>query len=952
MKKALLLASVAVLLAPARARADEPVAAPEEETEDVTPAEDLTRPPARGKGAVWGQVLDARTREPLPDAQVIALGAGKATETDLEGRFRLELPPGTYHLRIAADLHRITRVTNVRIAAGKVARLDVPLEGDAAAVEETDAVVAEVERSSASTQLLLRKNAAAASDSIGAQDIAKTPDRNAADAVRRVVGATVVDGRYVVVRGLGDRYTNALLNGSPLPSPEPDKQAVPLDMFPSLVLSDLVVKKTFTPDMPGDFAGGSLDLHTRDIPEKFTFVGSVGLGFNTESTFKNRLSYPGGKYDFLGFDDGKRKLPSSLPGERVTRLRPDGTLNDRITDLGRDVTSPMETERAFDLPNGTGSFVVGQRFDLGKAGTLGYLAGGTYSRRYTVRRDETIRTFGVDPQKPGQLVRFNDYRSETGLDTVTWSGLGGVQWVPTADHRVALTGLYSRNAEKEGRFIEGFNDEQGAVIHDERVRFLNRGLAYGQLRGEHRLPALGAAVLEWRAVYARATLADPNLRESIYQESPEGGFVFRESSQSGQHFYASQGETTRSVGLDWTQPLVKSAERPVSMKAGGLVSLRGRSFTARRFRFLRAPGADPSVYRKRPDELFAPENVGTALELAEWTAPTDTYAARYDVVAGYLMSDVSIGSRVRAVTGARVERSTQTIDSFDPFAPDAQGSSSRLAKTDVLPSANLLFRATSSVNVRAGAAVTVARPQLREMAPFIFTEFLGAREVLGNPDLDRTRVQSYDVRVEYFPSPTEVLALSGFHKRFAKPIEPVILPTSRGVLSYQNADGASTTGLEVEARKKLGFVTRWLSDFSVLSNLTLATSQVELDRAKVGLLTNTSRPLAGQSPYVVNVALDYEREASRTRARVLYNVIGARIAQVGLQGLPDTYEQPRHVVDVSVSQGVGSHVDLKATVENVLDAPYRFTLGEAGDSEVANRWVGGRSVWITASYTY
>jgi hypothetical protein len=940
---------VGLWLLPGVAAAEEP---PEAFDDDAPAAEDYTRPPSAGRGAVWGVVTDRRSKEPLADAQVTVLGTGKATATDLEGRFRLDLPPGTYQLRIAAELHKLTRVTNVRVAAGKVARLDVPLEADAAAVEETEAVVAEVERSSAGAQLLLRKNAAAASDAVGAQDIAKTPDRNAADALKRVVGTTVTDGRYVVVRGLGDRYTNALLNGSPLPSPEPDKQAVPLDMFPTLVMSDLVVKKTFTPDMPGDFAGGSLDIHTRDIPDKFTLSANLGAGFNTESTFKHRLSYPGGKLDFLGFDDGGRKLPASLPGERVTRLRADGTLNDRLTELGRDVTTPMQTNRAFDLPNGTGSFVVGDRFDLGKAGKLGYVAGATYSRRFTVRRDETVRTFGVDPQKPGALVRFNDYRAETGIDTVTWSGLGSTQWVPSEDHRVALTGLYSRNAEKEGRFIEGFNDEQGANIQDERVRFVNRGLAYGQLRGEHRFPTLGAAVLEWRAVYARATLSDPNLRETIYQESPEGGFVFRESSQSGQHFYASQGETTRSVGLDWTQPLVKSAEEPIAMKGGALVSLRGRSFSARRFRFLRNPSADPATFRQSPDALFAAENVGPALELAEWTAPTDTYAARYDVVAGYAMSDVSIGKRLRAVLGGRVERGTQTIDSFDPFAPGAADSSSRLARTDLLPSANVLFRATKDVNVRAAASVTVARPQLRELAPFIFTEFLGAREVLGNPELDRTRVQNYDVRVEYFPSPTEVLAVSGFHKRFAKPIEPVILPTSRGVLSYQNADGATTTGVELEAKKKLGFVTRHLADFALLGNVTLATSQVDLDPSKVGLLTNTSRPLAGQSPWVVNVALDYEREASKTRARVLYNVIGARIAQVGLQGLPDTYEQPRHVVDVSVSQALGKHVDVKATIENVLDAPFRYTLGDDGDATVANRWIGGRTAWITGTYTY
>jgi outer membrane receptor protein involved in Fe transport len=282
--------------------------------------------------------------------------------------------------------------------------------------------------------------------------------------------------------------------------------------------------------------------------------------------------------------------------------------------------------------------------------------------------------------------------------------------------------------------------------------------------------------------------------------------------------------------------------------------------------------------------------------------------------------------------------------------PDAPPVESNLRKTDLLPSANVIFKVTQESNVRLSATRTVARPQLRELAPFVFTDFFGAREILGNPELDRTRILNFDARYEIFPRVGEVLAVSLFHKRFDKPIEQVILPTSRGVISYQNAKGAVNTGIEVEGRKGLDFLWSRIKDFGVLANLTVVHSRVDLDTTQVGIQTSSSRPLAGQSPFVVNFALDYNREKSKTRARILYNVAGQRIAQVGSNGIPDMYEQPRHLVDVSFAQGIGEHLDLKATVENVFNAPVRFTQGES-DAFLASRYLVGSNLWLLLTYS-
>jgi hypothetical protein len=936
---------------------NKPSAEPSDEADvdDVSDGPDPSRAPPAGKGAVWGVVKSKGSDDTILEAIVSVIGRKEYSTTDVDGRYRLELPPGTYQVRVVYELHKPARIRNVVVQRGKVAKIDVTLQPDDTAVEEVTAIEAEAERASAATQLMLRKNAAQASDSIGAQDIAKTPDRNAAEAVKRVVGTTVVDGKYIFVRGLGDRYTNSMLNGSPLPSPEPDRQAVPLDMFPTLVLSDLTISKTFVPDMPGDFAGGSLNIHTRDLPNKFLFQVTGGLGANTLSTFGNRLSYKGGGTDWLGMDDGSRKVPNEVPGSRLVSIDPNTGQRFDLTQVGRAINRDMGVSRDFNLPHGTVSAVVGDSFKLGGQRVLGYVVGATYSRRFQKRTDEILRRFDPNPTNPGELVMRNDYRAETGTDTVTWSGLGTVSYAFDNDHKVAVTGLYSRNAEKEARSVSGRNDE--GLIKDERLRFINRALMYGQVRGEHRFRKLDTAVLTWSLLQSRATLNDPALRQTAYDGDPSSGqFTYiGNSPTAGQNFFAAQGETTRGVVLDWLQPLAKHDGAP-KLKAGAMLTLRGRSFQARRFRFQRNNSTDRNLFFQPPGQLFTDANVGSLdggapLEVEEWTRPTDSYAARYDVYAGYVMTDLPITSRLRFVAGPRLESSIQTVDSYDPFSGSTERVQSRLSRTDILPSANAIVKVTKDSNIRLSATRTVARPQLRELAPFIFTEYLGARETLGNPLLDRTSIMNLDARFELFPRVSEVLAVSVFHKRFEKPIETFIIPTDKGVLSYQNAKGATNTGVELEGRKGLDFIRPWLNELTLLANVTFVHSRVELDPAAQGIQTSQERPLAGQSPFVVNTALDWTHEKTKTRARILYNVQGRRIAEVGTRGVPDAYEQPRHIVDVSAAQGLGEHVDLKFTIENLFDSPVRFTQGESGDAPLVRAYSLGQTFWLLATYS-
>lgn len=914
--------------------------------DQATRANKEAGPAATPQVVVHGRVLEQGSTRPVAAAWVIDLVGTERTLSDADGRFSIRVPAGKVELRVFAAKHRPRRVRGTTKMA--TTEWSIPIENQAYQGDPNIVVVEmEVEHASAVAQLEIRKKAIVSADGISAQDIAKAPDRNAADAAKRIVGASVSEGKYVFVRGLGGRYTNALLNGGLLPSPEPDKQAIPLDLFPSAVLAAISISKTAAPDMPGDFAGGLVNIETRDMPTKFQVLGTINMGINGQTTFRERLSYQGGGLDWLGIDDGTRALPTSIPEERVVRIGRTGKLNPHFDQYGRDINGPMGTTRSSSAPNGSASLVLGDSYTFGPAHdrVFGWQAAAQYGRRFIRRTGEILRTFTVDDPHTGSLRRLNDYQAETGSDNVSWSSMLGATYRHGPNHWVSWLGIVSRSSENEARRITGYNEERASGIDDVRLRFVSRQLLYGQLRGGHRFPNTMGTKVEWNASVSKAALNEPNTRETIYAIDPVSGPVYLDTTLSGLHFYADQSESAGGANVHVLQPLSEDASAS-TLKAGAWLAMKNRAFNARRFRFIRT-GKDPSVYSKPVDELFTDDHVGTSLTLEEYTRPNDAYKASHDVVAGYAMSDTRLSSSVRLIGGARVESSRQSIDSFDPFASGKVGVKSSLDRVDWMPSAHLVWRPTEQVAVRASASKTVARPQLRELAPFSFTDYFGARDIQGNPNLDRTQIGNGDLRVEWFPRSGEVLAATGFVKVLDKPIEPVIIPTNNGVVTFQNAGTATLYGLELELRKRLDTASSLLKDFTLFSNVSFIQSRVSLPVGEGFVQTSSVRALAGQSPFVLNAALDYERVRSGTRLRILYNVAGPKIDQVGQLGLPDVYERPRHQLDLSVAQRLTRHLDLKMSLENMLDSPYAFTQGSKDDAPLVGQYRNGATYWAS-----
>lgn len=938
------------------------------------PAE-ASRPAPKGKGVVWGRVADSKSDEAALEAQVKVEGRKSEVLTDYDGYYRLELPPGSYTIRYFYELHEPLRLQNVVVTEGVVTRLDAPLEPQEGVLEEV-VVEEQAEKATLEGQLLARQQSATVQDGVGRAEIAKTTDSTAAEAAQRVVGATIVDGQFVYVRGLGERYTNSLLNGVPLPSTDPNRASVPLDLFPTQVIDSISIAKTFTPDMPADFAGGSVQIQTRDIPRKFVLAVTLKGAFNDQATFRERMDYRGGGLDFLGIDDGTRRQPHSLPTDYTAasgQQKPDGSAvsNDEVASIGRDVNSYMSATRSFTLPNHGFSVVVGNGFDIDKSSgkRWGYLASINYDRSYTRITDGVARTFSNNKDQAGNFLKEADFEFERGKEEVRWGLYGSVLFDASRKDHFRLSYLRSQDSDDSATSYEGFHLGRDVRLNNTTLVFVSRGMDLVQFQGEHDLPGLGDAVFDYNLFLASATRYEPDTRDTLYYYAPASEdptaqefsdrYYYGEGAQAGRHFWSEQTEKTYGGGVNYTQPLgVKDGK----FKLGGLVSLKNREFSARRlnlesrgFLFCGSTGSsfDPAC----PDEHFTQENVGEELILKENTRNSDAYESELNVYAGYMMVDTRVSEGARVIFGPRVEVTHQSVTPVEQLGLKPSQPGTELDDVSLLPGAALVFDVTESSKLRFSASRTLARPQVRELAPFTFSDYFGGREVTGNPDLEVTKIVNGDVRFEYFPSLREVLAVSLFGKHFTDPIEPVLIPTPQNPqLSYVNAKGANMIGVELEARKNLGFVSGSLFPFSVVTNLTLARSRIDIDdQSNVEgetYLTNPSRPLVNQSPVVFNLAFDWEFE-SGTRGRLLYNVAAKRIVEVGTQGLPDAYQQARHQLDLTLGQRVAKSWDIKVTAENLLNSPVVITQGPTEDSNGQNvslKYTTGRVFGLSAQY--
>jgi len=900
------------------------------------------RPPT--PGLVTGVVVDKSSAAPLANAVVEVVGRSERTRTTPDGKFVLNLPPGTYDLRFYAPMFQPVRLERLVVTAGGTSYANASLPPAGAAGVERVEVVAPAGKASEETQLLLRKEAAVVAETIGAESIKKTTASDAAEVVQRAPAILVKDDRLVFIRGLNERYVRASVNQSRLPSTDPQRRVVPLDLFPADFLDALAVIKSYTPDLPGDFSGGLVALDLRDFPEQYTLSLGFSTSGNTQTTFQDFDSYRGSKYDYLGFGKDFRDIPEGFPDTETFVRLPDGprfTQSRRFRNIW--AIEPLEAP-----PNFGANAAVGNTL-----GPFGFQLGVTYSNEYKFRTEETRQFINAGTLDEPVISARDDFifdvsQFQTKLGAVLTSA-----YEVRPDQRLTFRGFINRGSLDEVINGSGTNNNLNPDqrLLQTRLRYTEEQLGFLQVGGDHRWKWLE---LDWRSAYSRTRQDEPDIRHTTYVKSPGEPPVATEDSSGGLRVFNSLSEYLSDSRLDFTVPFPMAL--PFSDAWSGLrgkfkwglaYAFRDRTFQQRRFRnqILAVDATLP------PEELFAPDNLRPGvIDLIEQTAPEDFFAATEEIAAAYGMFEVPLVRDVlRVVGGVRYEYSLIRLQTFDELGQEARP---RKKNTNPLPGANVIFSPRPDMNVRFGFSRTVARPEFRELSPVVYPAPRGLRPLVGNPELVQSDIESWDLRWEWFFSPLELFSASFFYKTLEKPIETVTISQASNIAdSFSNADSATLYGFEVEVRKDFGFLARALQHLSLQTNVTWSKSEATIPRGEFQLQTNLSRQLQGQSPFIVNAALDYTHPTWGT-VRVGYNTSGPRLDSVGSFGLPDIFEERRDQLDAVIllplKQITGTPLTLKVGLENLLNDRVLYSQGD----EVQRRFTSGIKAGLGISFSF
>jgi len=918
---------------------------------ETAPAHPTTVDEAEVVARLTGRVTDAETGAPLAGARVLVRGRADDVVTDADGRFVVDVKSGAGALSVMHEGYSARVVDVVVDPAGT--HTDVVLASEKTALERF--VVKTPHVSGSLAQATAEKRASdKITEVLSSDEMSRTGAGDAASALKNVTGVTLVGGRYVYVRGLGERYSSTLLNGATLPSPEPERRVVPLDLFPTSVLAGVTVHKAYAPDLPGEFGGGAVDLKTKGVPEERVFRVSISSGGTAGTTFANGLTGHRGLLDALGKDDGSRALPDDVkrasdgqPLLERDRFSERGYTPAELEKLGESMPNTWGISRALVPPDLGLSVEAGDSVTFGALtlGAQGGLTFGNDKQRTRFRREY----FAVG--EGGALESGHSYDFENMEESVQLGGLFAFGARLGADHEVTSTSILGRMSDQETRVYQGYNRDLDGNIRVSRQRLVERMLLAEQVRGSHKFPFLFGVENHWRYTYALAMRDEPDMREVRYdQERDTGEWMLSDRPEGNTRFFSALQDHGHDFVDEVRLPFSQWNGLEAHVKAGAGFSTKNRVVDTRRFKFMhKGPRASArDVLTSAPEDVFVPENIGPdGFQFEETTRQTDNYDAQQTIFAGYLGGALPLWHGVLVAGGLRLEHATQTVRTYALFAADDEPVLADIRSLDVLPALSFTWGFLETMQIRTSASVTVSRPDFRELSPATFNDVTGGRQTFGNPELLRAQIYAIDARYEWYPTRGVELSTGVFYKHFVNPIEQVVVVSAQHSVTFDNAIAADNVGAELELRHDFGWIHEVLDGAYVAGNGALIYSQVTLDES-AGIQTENVRPLQGQSPFVLNLQAGWDASSTGTRAVVLYNVVGPRITEVGAAGAPDIYEQPFHRLDVVVRQALpwGFTVGVKA--ENLLDLPAQRTQGGRVTEQVRT----GRGASASLAYAF
>jgi outer membrane receptor protein involved in Fe transport len=887
-------------------------------------------------GKITGKIIDSKTGETLPGATILIEGTTKGGSADFDGNFTISsVNAGTYTLIASYITYDNKRLGGVVVKANDVTNITVALEQSSSQNLGEVTVEAEMIKDNTNALFVMQKNNASVSDGISSESIKKTPDRSTSDVLKRVSGASIQDNKFAVIRGMNDRYNAAFLNGAPLPSSEADKRAFAFDIFPSAILDNLIILKTATPDLPGDFAGGVIQINTKSIPEKNSTTISISSGYNSLTTFKNFKTYTGGKLDWLGVDDGSRQLPSGiLSTEEFNKI----SLNDIKVEQAKLLNYDWTLQNKKALPNLNLFATQANVFKLFKR-DFGSILAMTY-----LNNNQTSISDRREFEESGSTVqKMRDYRDTMFTQTVLASLMWNLSYKLNDNNQIGLKNLYSINTDDRTVVRKGGSQLNIPEWEKSNVRFFTQNnILSSQLNGDHYIPK-GKMKFKWNIGANDIQRDIPNLRKMVYRKSsPEENDSIKYAAliqddgvipnSAGSMFFAKTNERLYSAKYDLSKNIsIKNTKHEI--KIGGFHQLRSRDFNARLLGY--------SYYRKGSQilpykdslgfldesQIFAPTSMGTfsgpgrydgGFKLSESTSALDSYKASSILHAGYLMLDSRIGEKLRFIYGARVESYNQSITTYDLNSNEITVDSTVV---DILPSINAVYSITEQINIRAAYYKTINRPEFRELAPFNFYDFITDFAKAGNPNLQRALINNYDLRFEYYPKkPGQIFSISGFYKDLTNAIEEIANTASQiRSTNYVNVAKATNIGFELEYRIKLSTLFgRDSSDFlngtTLFTNFSYVKSTVDLSKV-VGA---EERPLQGQSPIIINGGIQHLNNKYDFGISLSYNYVGKRIVIVGSVDEPNIWENPRHIIDLQLSKVFKEKIEIKLNMRDLL----------------------------------
>jgi outer membrane receptor protein involved in Fe transport len=868
------------------------------------------------KGKITGKITDAKTGEAIIGATIIIKETTSGAASDIDGNFTVPIEPGEYDIEIKYTGYQAKELSKVAVTNDQETVMNILLAESNSQLQEV-VVQSSLKKENIGAMIIYQKNANTVAQVVSAESIRKSPDRNTGEVLKRVSSASVQEGKYLVIRGLADRYNQATLNGALLSSTEPDRKTFSFDIFPSGMIDNIVINKAATPDLPGEFAGGLVQINTKDIPSKNFFTLQVGSGVNSQTVGKDFYYYKGGSLDWLGIDDGTRALPASFPSKDGFR-----SLSSEQRDLiAKDFKNDWAYEKKSAPLNANLQASGGVNTTI-----AGKNAGAIFAVNYNKqnRRTELTRAFY---NQSGAVQKTLDFNEQSYTEEVLWGALANLSLELNKNNKITFKNLFNVNGLDNTLLRSGRNNDYGADVRSYQLGFKSTSFLNSGLSGAHYLDRAKIKV-DWNTGYSRLHQDQPDLRRLEYRKS-DGDTVyyatvssFLPSLSSASKFYSDLTDNVIQGGANASRQF-KMFEQNQTIKTGYMVQAKDRVFNSRPIGMI--DGTQQQLILPS-GQIFSAPNIGNGgFNVGELSDKDYDYTANSLLNAGYLMLDNSFSDRFRLVWGVRYENFNQQLNGFRSNKPVNLDRNTG----DFLPSMNFTYKYSDKVNLRFAASQTVIRPEFRELSPFTFYDFELLAAVQGNPDLKRTKITNLDLRYELYPRAGELVTAGVFYKDFKNSIEQFYNESGVNTFSftYGNAASARSYGVEVEFRKRLDVIggealkplTAFANASYIFNNVDFSTSDMNGNKIK------NDRPMQGQSPYVINAGLQADAEKTGTNATILFNMIGRRIFLVGNEQNPSIWEAPRPVIDFQIAQKVlKARGEFKFAVSDILNKRANF----------------------------